>query len=113
MTPEAQQIAIAEACGWTKHSIPDEWSGGESSGVFQWKSTDGMYKDLPDLNDLNFMHEAEKTLSWLQKQHYATALYRLMLKEDSSLYVDCVFHATTAQRAEAFLRVSGKWDTTK
>lgn len=75
--------AIAEACGW---------------------------KDF-DCNDLNAMHEAEKTLLtqcgndpqddlWID--YLANLLHAapLCLRE----------HATARQRAEAFLKTIGKWE---
>ena len=53
-------------------------------------------------NDLNAMHEAEKMLDFNQ----------LRDMEDSVSFRFAVlpFHATAAQRAEAFLRTLGKWD---
>jgi hypothetical protein len=103
MSPEAQRIAIAEACGWrVKHTEngpawTDTLAGRvELCGI-----------SVPDYpNDLNAMHEAEKVLGdceikWRQFQDW--------------LYVVCephrhALHATAAQRAEAFLRTIGKWE---
>lgn len=52
------------------------------------------------LGDLNAMHEAEKTLSIDQRGKYA---HLLLVTSEWSIA------ATAAQRAEAFLRVIGKW----
>lgn len=102
MTPEAQRIAIAEAYGW------------------KWVNTGPLYSpwvrpidkeqfgNPPDyLNDLNAMHEAEKvalkTVGWMA---YGDALYKVT---DNNGFPGPLFHATAAQRAEAFLKAIGKW----
>jgi len=102
MTPEAQRIAIAEACGWkpTRSTgfIMDGWSH-PSKGT-EWFPT----SSLPDyLNDLNAMHEAEKVLTPDEKTDYI----RLVNKGDFG-YRRLAF-ATATQRAEAFLRTLGFW----
>ena len=89
MTPEQQRIAIAEACG---------------------EDNDSIYRDLiPDyLNDLNAMHEAEKTLTDKAHEEFRLNLYDL-IRDDSRLIVS----STASQRAEAFLRTIGKWKEAK
>jgi hypothetical protein len=74
MTPEAQRIAIAEACGWKESSYEEEGLLVPTAGVNTelWISSTGQRFDkfsiqpcyyLPDyLSDLNAMHEAEKVL---------------------------------------------------
>ena len=91
MTPEAQRIAIAEACGWkTGYRDPEAWH------------------PLPDyLNDLNAMHESEKVLTNEQLEVYCNILH----KPNHGVY--WAIHATAAQRAEAFLRTIGKWEEAK
>lgn len=92
MTPEQQRIAIAEACGW----MPAPRG--------RWKLDKRVERFRPDyLNDLNAMHEAEKTLSGESGYHESGGygLYLVALEHDVS--------ATAAQRAEAFLRTTGKW----
>ena len=90
MTPEQQRVAIAEACGWLKvhgHSVAG----------------------IPDyLNDLNAMHEAEKTLTDKAHEEFRLNLYDL-IRDDSRLIVS----STASQRAEAFLRTIGKWEESK
>jgi hypothetical protein len=96
MTPESQRIAIAEACGWKWEKL---WTG-----EFHGKpiGEQGPFRELPDyLNDLNAMHEAEKTLTKDQSRTYAC-------RKLSGGIFDAV-HATAAQRAEAFLHTIGKW----
>lgn len=112
MTPEKQRIAIAEACGWKKS---------ETNGAPVWWK-DGQYAyqfDLPDyLNDLNAMHEAENTLlgsCWsLYLRNLASVCNCLRVEEAGIRWVESdvalVANATSAQRAEAFLRTIGKWE---
>lgn len=125
MTPKAQRIAIAEACGWTRRDVdygprtenlwisPEGLTNGVSSTSF-W---------LPDyLSDLNAMHEAEKVLQQIQHDYshgfanewqygcwtrYITTLKNLT--KSARTFLGGEIHATAAQRAEAFLRTIGKW----
>jgi hypothetical protein len=104
MSAEAQRIAIAEACGWTRGK--DAISGGESWPVWNKGSQCGSLKTqtLPDyLNDLNAMHEAEKSLTSydMQSEYFDTLKH--------SFNLEWTYHATAAQRAEAFLKCIGKW----
>lgn len=93
MSPEDQRIAIAEACGWKSRLIEGERDPSQDS----WTSP-------PDyLNDLNAMHEAEKTLDYDQRSAFVVRLSVMM----NNGFEFC--HATAAQRAEAFLRTIGKW----
>lgn len=93
MTPETQRIAIAEHCGWRVHP-KDKWV------VIPPNSPHSVQPlhTLPDyLNDLNAMHAAEE---------------KLINEDYGPLYGECLdwnWHATAAQRAEAFLRTIGKW----
>ena len=94
MKPEAQRIAIAEACGWK----PDKRGLG-------WLSPHGYYAPEPDyLNDLNAMHEAEKVLNQEQKEDYFFIIFNFYGNWPKAI------QATAAQRARAFLRVIGKWE---
>lgn len=120
MTPEAQRIAIAEACGWKRYELPGGWCwthyklcvvGGPL--VFDDSSTEG----LPDyLNDLNAMHEAEKVLKTTdgkigkpcERDQYCMHLNGIT-GHNVTTHSYLIIHATAAQRAEAFLRTLGKW----
>lgn len=115
MSPEAQRIAIAEACGWERYPEKDL-----SFGCEYWaRFTDGHFKEdvcdysgvLPDyLNDLNAMHEAEKTL--VDPVSYVSWLYNGAAKHrERSTEWTALANATAAQRAEAFLKTIGKWDS--
>jgi hypothetical protein len=116
MTPEAQRIAIAEACGCKR--LADGRRG--------WRLPDGSICSnkafllfCPDyLNDLNAMHEAEKVLDTITSKTYLYVLgnvcghdynkYISCLQDSATAF--CVIHATAAQRAEAFLKTLSLWD---
>ena len=94
MSPEAQRIALAKAHGY---NLSEPYIG------------DGSY--LPDyLNDLNAMHEAEVALTEEQAEKYEAYLNSPGMYIEggypSTLYL---YHATAAQRAEAFLKTLGLW----
>ena len=93
MNQEKQRIAIAEACGWKPNPFQMDMRG----QVFP--------QSPPDyLHDLNAMAKAEKVL--ILDCEWATYLDRLsVIVAEGSLV-----HATSAQRAEAFLRTIGKWE---
>ena len=112
MTPDAQRIAIAEACGWVEHEInSDSWyknSGHKFSAPTGTSPFLGRHS-IPDyLTDLNAMHEAEKTL-----QHYGAFVDVLaeVIKQPRQSII--IVHATASQRAEAFLKTIGKWEASK
>ena len=107
MTPEQKRIAIAEACGW--RGISEQFL----VGYAPWRTEpysdrvkscsiadlDSIPLDpLPDyFNDLNSMHDAEDTMGdpqlWTE---YDNQLASVMD------HVGWKYHATAAQRAEAF-----------
>lgn len=116
MNPEAQRIAIAEACGakrrlWYSAS---HWflSFDESLPVAieSWSDTEAPRKHwlhtLPDyLNDLNAMYEAEKMIPKDKRQLYINYLAALIAMD-----YFLITHASASQRAEAFLRTIGKYE---
>jgi hypothetical protein len=111
MTPEAQRIAIAEACGWTRIMASPGFATDETfpRGVEPGKASMSFFRTLPDyLSDLNAMHEAEKVLS---DDQYWPHFYD-NLSEGCGGYDKHrnMLSATAAQRAEAFLRTLGKWE---
>ena len=97
MTPEQINIAIAEACGWKPHYSMDGF------GEHPVYAPHHMQR-LPNYTtDLNAMHEAEKSEAVCRKLFdYCTLLQSITGGE-------LFFHATAAQRAEAFLKTIGKW----
>ena len=122
MTNEEMNIAVAEACGWRwdNESIwtPNggkwaRWHEAYSDGC---EGTDRLNSVLPNYtSDLNAMYEAINTLPSDGRWHeYVETLKRLC-------YWDCglpavqmmlVINASARKRAEAFLRVHGKWEDT-
>jgi len=111
MTDEQMRIAIAEAC---ERPGPHWWCPGclcEKSPVqVTCNETCTLcgagveWHDIPDyLNDLNAMHEAEKSLTEEQLE-----LYTYWLSHSCGL--GTYTRATAAQRAEAFLRTLNLWE---
>ena len=97
MTEKQINIAIAEACGWkyekNETHAPD--------GAFWWSKK----PEFPDYcSDLNAMHEAEKIFDNALYCRYIDELCTQAIKGKN-----CMYLATAAQRAEAFLRTIGKW----
>jgi hypothetical protein len=96
MTPKAQRIAIAEACGWKK--IRSHWQKGKATAFLNGSHA---HQQLPDyLKDLNAMHKAEKVLNPEQLSEYYIQLASAMFRP---------FHASASQRAEAFLKALNLW----
>jgi hypothetical protein len=138
MTPREQRIAIAVACGWTDCEYI------ESLGLCKGKHEnshvqyDSGHSSLPDyLNDLNAMHEVEKTLTddriitkpfgttTSERKRFRRYLAEIGFREEHQRehdgnedadgpwtcdqLVGYTIHATAAQRAEAYLKVKGLW----
>ena len=97
MTDEQINAAIAEACGWEnvyQHpKNPNVWVGKHA----------GRLQEVPNYcDDLNAMHEAEKLI---YKHHWMwTAYYYAVGAGPFSL------HVTARKKAEALLKVLGKWE---
>lgn len=97
MSDEEINIAIAEACGWA-HPNVEPYA-------------------FPDYcNDLNAMHEAEKILNDKDRRIFANQLSQIHDASYKKAWWDLdsaqafeLAHSTARQRAEAFLRVVGKW----
>lgn len=104
MTDDEMRVKIAEACGVIEC---DEWSPFIAGASMIKNETCGHVKCvprgmLPDyLNDLNAMHEAEKTLTVEQWISYWSFIESQLPKDGSF----SILHATARQRAEAFLAV--------
>ncbi len=105
MTPEKQRIAIAKACGAKNIRIVD--MGSRIVADFPRYS----HRYLPDYpNDLNAMHEAEKVIGFdeeIKGQNYRNMLFHLVSVRP------LVVHASASHRAEAFLKVLGRWKDRK
>lgn len=121
MTPEAQRIAIAEACGWKLLDGKPQnmlWPcDGYRTGVdgFMMKPPGPTHRHgvpPPDyLNDLNAMHEAENSLAGKRPDYRRTLACIFTDHPDDGYFL--AITATAAQRAEAFLRTLNLWDDTK
>lgn len=123
MSPEAQRIAIAEACGWNGPFWSCYNPATGTQCLATWTDFLRNPKYVPDyLSDLNAMHEAEKTLSRAdgsdpeagnQLNRYVWNLFEVKTGAPIERHVNdepCdVIDATAAQRAEAFLKTIGKW----
>ncbi len=103
MTEEQINIAIAEACGWSKDDIERGYTLCQFS------------ENIPDyLNDLNAMHEAERVvLDQGLQDHWLDTLVEVVVGKnvhwsDYHCFPQ-VNRASAAQRAEAFLKTIGKW----
>lgn len=124
MTPEAQRIAIAEACGTHKVEVLP-FDGGtmtlitDANGRIRCirqmedgPQTESCPKDwiapLDYRNDLNAMHEAEKVLHIDKLDVYADWLHENNSSGGHPAQL-CHWHASAAQRAEAFLRTLNLW----
>lgn len=125
MTPEAKRIAIAEACGWVKteqttFSGNPMWQKDGVLAAIRHALIDGA-EWLPDyLGSLDACHEMEKTLNPGQWSDYTMTLRRIVQAEcdkpecyvpgceRAQLIADFWFyHATAAQRSDAFLIAKG------
>lgn len=111
MSPEAQRIAIAEACGW---KLSDKY------GTNMWHNPDGTpIGFLPDfLHDLNTIHDAALSLKIGKRSTYGVELRQIVVRDQTPEMADpdggplpdlYFYEATAAQRAEAFLRTLGLW----
>lgn len=116
MTPEQQRIKIAEACGLTKYGplVRMTRKGNIApDGVricYHVASKGGWteYEDIPNYpEDLNAMHEAEKTICGAD---FDTDEWKLYLVNLDRVINKRRAHATAAQRAEAFLKTLGLWE---
>lgn len=124
MTPQEINVAIAEACGF--FDIREDvtgffgWRKGYHQPTTYYKAKENCtLSPIPDyFNDLNAMHEAEKTLTPNQQIRFIHNLGLEVLKLCPlagdywmAHELDCwtMSRATAPQRAEAFLRTIGKW----
>jgi hypothetical protein len=100
MTDEQINERIAEACGWTDFIIHPEFGlMGTPQNSHGLRTAVNWYTV-----DLNAMHEAENALDESLRNQYIDWLGTI--HTDSWEFAT----ATARQRAEAFLRVLGKWE---
>ena len=114
MNQNKQRIAIAEYLGYIDVREYVEDMDNDYLSLMGRKYKKGPLIRIPDyLNDLNAMHEAEETL---QSHHlcyeYNNKLYNILgntVGNRADKPHHWTWHATAAQRAEAFLKTIGKW----
>ena len=112
MTPEQQRIKIAEVLGWTRIRPIDQATCDESlvgcgyEGMSRQRA--GCYRPIPDyLNDLNACHEREKILNDKQGGDYDAMLWIIIHRDKTR---PACWHASAAQRCEAFLKTLELWE---
>jgi hypothetical protein len=133
MSDEEINIAIAEACGWMGVRNDSQRAAGLSNrgktmlvGISPINAKQGLASRgcewvVPNYaDDLNAMHEAEKSIKDSQWGGYVVALWCVTCNIDEESFqwpalgfdacsLDTLVHATARQRAEAFLRTINKW----
>lgn len=111
MMPEAQRIAIAEALGWQGMDFATNNVTDPKGHKHFFNSCLKSWEDfVPDyLQDLNAMHEAEKTLNEVDRVTYFRQLETIVDRDVGRVIAFAVGDATASQRAEAFLTVKGLW----
>lgn len=118
MSPEAQHIALMESLGWRKESGFMEYDGAFLPWTVWVRNGEKVGNDkAPNfLNDLNAMHEAEKTLiDWVEYRINLSHVVGIGYAPDLDICDDIksFLSATAAQRAEAFMRTKGLWKEKK
>jgi hypothetical protein len=114
MTDQEMNIAIAELCGWKmqwKQAEEQTW-GSRDSWCTDPSGEQRLKCDIHDYcNDLNAMALAEEQLGTSDCDYVWHLAWNLKLDFDDRTMIDIykVTHATAHERAEAFLRVKGKW----
>jgi hypothetical protein len=110
MTNEQINIAIVKSLGWKfVDDDPDFHPYMEDPYGYKFEiGAFGMNCRIPDYcNDLNAIHEAEKTLNPIQAAEYARILTSIAWQSEQPVFAPMT--AKADQRAEAFLRTLGKW----
>lgn len=87
MSDDEINKAIAEACGW--------------------KPSVGCHPDY--CVDLNAMHQAEKVIAEIGVNKWWEYAGNILRRNPTPFGAETAIHATARQRAEAFLRTTGKW----
>lgn len=119
MPDQEMNIAIAKACGRLRRVMTDEewklrykkWCAEPDDPHAELTCPSTHEGTVPDYcHDLNAMHDAPHNLSLRQYADYGECLTRIVASDNSANSTGYgVFDATARQRAEAFLRVIGKW----
>ena len=108
LKPEQKRILAAEACGWHEEKEPE----GSANATAWWHHNDRYPSSLmpvPDYgNDLNAMHEAVMQCRE-SLDSYTVKLRAIVLRDTIDYAGDDIdyYHATAAQRLDAFLLAKG------
>ena len=115
MKPEKQRVAIVEACGWKPETY---WAQPIEPGDIPVTTIPPNYPF-----DLNAMREVSDTLNDDQQWQFIQHLNNITRNTDhndpddwfvrSTDWTWRMVNASAAQRAEAFLRTIGKWETSQ
>lgn len=105
MTEEQINVAIAEHCGFTDIMWPTGFH--QKMSDEKSKQAGGRWRfQIPDYcDDLNAMHEAEKTFSAEQQSDYLA-----YCTDMTGGWYELLLMLPARQRAEAFLKTIGKWE---
>jgi len=114
MTDTEINEAIARECGWKQEHPPLQVSFGAVPTGWPESKVWWYHHQLPNYcHSLDQMHEAEKTLSISETEHFMETILdvinipRTCYGTARAAFLTC--HATARQRAEAFLRTKGLW----
>lgn len=126
MSPEKQRIAIAKACGAQIVKAGDGLVADGRPFIILTSEGHILSASCPDyLNDLNAMHEAEKTRSDDERKLINIELAKICSGNNPYNHLEArwwansqivgdslnaAINATAAQRAEAFLRTLNLWE---
>lgn len=109
MKEEDQRIALAKWAGWIQSDTTKAWC---IPGCWETRHHGSSWvgqNEIPDyLNDLNAMHEAEKSLTENEQYEFIKILSRFESNNLSGL-IWRICSASAPQRCEALLRTLGLW----
>jgi hypothetical protein len=106
MTDIQINVAIAKILGWKL----DGWGVWRKNGEFYVET-----RDLPWVQSLDAIHELESDFDSAQSKRFGDMLCHVFENQTNPLtdpvpWKFGVWHASARQRAEAFLRMMGKWE---
>ena len=109
MTPHEINLAIGKSLGFAQ--CPIALSHGFPPELCYRKDT--YIGELPDFyGSLDRMHEVERGMTDAQWVEYEYKLCRVLEKVHDTAYLRQYIHATSQQRAEAYLRTLNLWTNT-
>ena len=117
MTTKEINVAIAEACGLSVYETSNQYG---TKDIMVWDGKDNSAcRELPDYyGDLNAMHEAEKAKGFhrVSLAPVVSRYHQILLEVVAASGVEktwcATICATAPQRAQAFLRTTGRWVNT-